>query len=83
MVCNQFNRKQKELDNSLEKDQFKNFLILGTRSLNCKFYRKEILNLSFLLWHIEAPPPPSTPLFVSLCLILHMIWLSMPVWLDV
>ena len=31
---------------------------------------------------LQLPLPPSTPLFVSLFLILHLIWFSMPICLD-
>ena len=36
---------------------------------------------SNILWHIVAPPPPSTPFCVFLCLF-HPIWFSRPVWLE-
>ena len=38
---------------------------------------------SNILWDIVAPPPPSKPSFCLSFLILHLIWLSLPVWLDV
>ena len=36
-----------------------------------------------LLWHIVCPPPPVPPIFSLFLIILHPIWFSLPVWLEV
>ena len=42
-----------------------------------------ILEGSNILWHNVAPPPPSHASFCLSFLILHPIWFTLPVWLEV